>query len=206
VEPLSFGLYLKTLREEANLSMGKLAKEAEISQPYISQIENGDRGIPSPEILKKLAKPLSVDYFDLMDKAGYLTSDYIGSNSNDALNKESFGAYIKGLRTSKGLTLTELGDLIGYSNPYLSQIENGKKKGMPSPELLKLLSSPLGVEYHELMAKAGYWTVDSGTVEQEVDIEKLLSNNSNIIYRGSTLTEDELKRIVTVLELLFPNR
>lgn len=73
------------------------------------------------------------------------------------MTNEEFGAYLKELRTSKGLTLTALGDLIGYSNPYLSQIENGKKKGMPSPDLLNKLSKPLGVPYSDLMLKAGYY-------------------------------------------------
>jgi transcriptional regulator with XRE-family HTH domain len=69
-------------------------------------------------------------------------------------NKE-FGQYLKKLRKIKGITLTELGELVGYSNPYLSQIETGKR-GTPSPEILKKLSEPLGVSYEELMVKAGY--------------------------------------------------
>ncbi|MFB6366218.1 helix-turn-helix domain-containing protein [Paenibacillus elgii] len=72
------------------------------------------------------------------------------------MNVQQFGAYLKSLREAKGLTLTQLGDRIGYSNPYLSQIETGKKKNMPSPELLEKLVEPLGVEYADLMAAAGY--------------------------------------------------
>lgn len=76
MEPTNFGLRLKSLREKAGLSMGKLAKEAKISQPYISQIERGDRGIPSPEILKKLSDPLGVEYEVLMIEAGYWNNKY----------------------------------------------------------------------------------------------------------------------------------
>lgn len=43
-----------------------------VSNAYISQIERGERGIPSPDILKKLSKPLNIEYSELMKKAGYL--------------------------------------------------------------------------------------------------------------------------------------
>lgn len=75
MEAVDFGKYLRSLREKKGLSMGKLAKLAGISQPYISQIESGQRGIPSPEILKKLHRPLNVSYADLMDYAGYLSHE-----------------------------------------------------------------------------------------------------------------------------------
>lgn len=75
MEPVDFGRYLKGLREKRGLSMGRLAKMAEISQPYISQIESGQRGIPSPDILKKLHSPLNVKYAELMSLAGYLSHE-----------------------------------------------------------------------------------------------------------------------------------
>jgi len=71
------------------------------------------------------------------------------------LNANDFGLYLKRLRNNRGLTLTQLGDLIGYSNPYLSQIETGKK-GIPSPEFLKKLSKGLNVDLNDLMFTAGY--------------------------------------------------
>ncbi|WP_158232715.1 helix-turn-helix domain-containing protein [Sporosarcina sp. P17b] len=86
------------------------------------------------------------------------------------MNIMEFGAYLKSLREQKSLTLTELGDLIGYSNPYLSQIENGKRKAMPSPELLGKLSEALGVSYFDLMSKAGHW--------QPMDVENLIEERN----------------------------
>lgn len=72
MDSVEFGKYLSLLRKRAKLSMGKLAKISNVSQPYISQIERGDRGIPSPDILKKLAEALNVPYLELMQKAGFL--------------------------------------------------------------------------------------------------------------------------------------
>lgn len=42
--------------------------------------------------------------------------------------KENFGAFIKKLRTNKGLTLTQLGAQLGVDSGALSKIENCKKK------------------------------------------------------------------------------
>ncbi|WP_176706372.1 helix-turn-helix domain-containing protein [Paenibacillus hemerocallicola] len=91
MEALEFGQYLKSLRKTAKLSMAVLAEQSGVSQPYISQIERGERGIPSPEILKKLSTALNTPYTDLMAKAGFLPADTTASM--DRLNSiKSFWA------------------------------------------------------------------------------------------------------------------
>jgi transcriptional regulator with XRE-family HTH domain len=72
---MEFGEYLKQLRETKNLSFRKLDALSGVSYVYLSQIENGKRGIPSPDVLKKLAAPLGVSYKELMQAAGYLGQD-----------------------------------------------------------------------------------------------------------------------------------
>ena len=42
--------------------------------------------------------------------------------------KESFGEYIKRLRTGKGFTLTQLAAKLGIDSANLSKIENGKRE------------------------------------------------------------------------------
>lgn len=79
MEALEFGQYLKSLRKAAKLSMAVLAEQSGVSQPYISQIERGERGIPSPDILKKLSTALNTPYTDLMAKAGFLPTDTTAS-------------------------------------------------------------------------------------------------------------------------------
>lgn len=70
-----FGKYIKKLREEKGYSIRELEKHSGVSNAYLSQIENGKRGIPKPEILKKLYGPLDVDYDTLMEKAGYISPE-----------------------------------------------------------------------------------------------------------------------------------
>lgn len=71
-----FGQYLKELREGKGLSTHKLAELSGVSQSYISHVENGrKKKTPSPEILKKLADALEVQYMELMQDAGYVPEE-----------------------------------------------------------------------------------------------------------------------------------
>jgi len=54
--------------------MAVLAEQSGVSQPYISQIERGERG-PSAEVLKKLAGALNTNPAELMLKAGYVPEE-----------------------------------------------------------------------------------------------------------------------------------
>lgn len=86
-----FGKYLKTKREEKNLSMNKLGELTGVTGMYISQLENGKRDKPSIEVLQKLSKSLGVPYEDLMDAAGYMeVKDFI-EELRETLEKEKQG-------------------------------------------------------------------------------------------------------------------
>lgn len=65
------GHYLKFLRESLGYSTYDVNKLCDISQSYLSLVENGKRK-PSAVILKKLAPIYNVNYVDLYEKAGYL--------------------------------------------------------------------------------------------------------------------------------------
>lgn len=67
-----FGIHLKELRNEAGLTIRQLEEKSGVSNAYLSQLENGKRSLPSPEILKKIHEPLNVSYEELMEKAGYV--------------------------------------------------------------------------------------------------------------------------------------
>lgn len=65
------GSYIRHQRESARLSLRKLAKQAGVSNPYLSQIERGLRK-PSAEILQAIAKALEISSETLYVKAGIL--------------------------------------------------------------------------------------------------------------------------------------
>lgn len=72
-----FGVYLKQIREEKGWSISRLAQAAEISGSQISRIENGLRGVPKPQTLRKIADALDVPYEELMSQAGYLETEAV---------------------------------------------------------------------------------------------------------------------------------
>lgn len=71
ISNIELGHYLKSIREQLEYSTHDVNKLCDISQSYISLMENGKRK-PSPMILKKLASIYNLDYLDLYEKAGYI--------------------------------------------------------------------------------------------------------------------------------------
>ena len=65
------GEFIRQQRERSAISLRKLADRAGISNPYLSQIERGIRK-PSAEILKRIARGLSVSAESLYERAGLL--------------------------------------------------------------------------------------------------------------------------------------
>lgn len=63
---------LRQLRKQQGFTIREVADRSGVSPSYISQLENGQRGIPSPEVLNKLSEGLNTSYAVLMQEAGYL--------------------------------------------------------------------------------------------------------------------------------------
>jgi transcriptional regulator with XRE-family HTH domain len=81
----------------------------------------------------------------------------------------SLGDFIASQRRAAQLTLRQLAEQTGISNPYLSQIERGLRK--PSAEVLQQLSKALRVSAETLYVRAGILDPDdhrSTTVEMAV--------------------------------------
>lgn len=67
------GSYIRTQRNNAQISLRQLAKLAGVSNPYLSQVERGLRK-PSAEILQQIAKGLRISAEALYVQAGILES------------------------------------------------------------------------------------------------------------------------------------
>lgn len=78
-----FGSFIRKLRNEKEMTIRQLELYSGVSNSYLSQLENGKRGIPSPDIIKKLSKGLKVDYNELMIQAGYMDRDNQFSETYD---------------------------------------------------------------------------------------------------------------------------
>ena len=77
---------------------------------------------------------------------------------------ENLGDYLREQRLGAQLTLRQLADQAGVSNPYLSQIERGLRK--PSAEVLQQIAKALRISAEQLYVRAGIVGLDeSGSVE-----------------------------------------
>ncbi len=68
---MGLGPKIRALREEIGMSQAQLASQAELSQGYLSQIENDEVQNPSASVLFRLAQALHVDPRRLLEAAGY---------------------------------------------------------------------------------------------------------------------------------------
>lgn len=71
---LTLGQYLGSIRLDRKMSLRQVeeATNKEVSNAYISQLENGRITSPSPSVLHTLAETYEIDYITLMELAGYL--------------------------------------------------------------------------------------------------------------------------------------
>jgi transcriptional regulator with XRE-family HTH domain len=80
----SIGEYIKEQREQARISIRQLAQQAGVSNPYLSQVERGQRN-PSAEILQQIAKGLRISAEALYVRAGILEDRPADSGVRSAL-------------------------------------------------------------------------------------------------------------------------
>lgn len=64
------GVYLRTKREEAGLSIRELARLAHVDFAYLSRLEAGQKDNPSAELLQRLADVLEADASELLAYVG----------------------------------------------------------------------------------------------------------------------------------------
>ncbi|WHY84332.1 helix-turn-helix domain-containing protein [Neobacillus novalis] len=94
------GYRIKQLRENKGFSLTELAKQANVSKSYLSQLERGLQSNPSMQFLKKVAIPLevSIDYLLDDESVNYeLDKEWkalIQSAIENGLKKEAFREYL----------------------------------------------------------------------------------------------------------------
>ena len=91
-------------------------------------------------------------------------------NMQSSINHQLISKRIRELRLQKGLTQTDLSEMVGISSQYLCQVENGKK-GISLSVLLSIAQG-LGVGLDEFF----YGNNDALTYEYDREFKELLSD------------------------------
>ncbi|MGW0139370.1 helix-turn-helix domain-containing protein [Streptomyces calvus] len=106
-----------------------------------------------------------------------------------SLNVGNLGEYLREQRRSAQLSLRQLADAAGVSNPYLSQIERGLRK--PSAEVLQQVAKALRISAETLYVRAGI--LDA---ERELDEVETRA----VILADPTLTERQKQVLLQIYE------
>lgn len=112
------------------------------------------------------------------------------------------GESIRSLRKQKKKTLREVAETINVTHSYLSRLERGLKK--PSMDMIEKLADYFGVH-------KSYFFLEDDKIEEMSPGEKILTfekdlsienlkEKYNITHKGQSVSDDELKVMITVLE------
>jgi len=89
-----FGDYLRKLRDKQQYKLRDVQQYIGISNSYLAQIENGERGVPTYKVLKRLADLYGIRVSKLIEAAeGETSSNSISSNSPTVEHRWLFEAY-----------------------------------------------------------------------------------------------------------------
>lgn len=106
-----------------------------------------------------------------------------------SLNVGDLGEFLREQRRNAKLSLRQLSDAAGVSNPYLSQIERGLRK--PSAEILQQLAKALRISAETLYVQAG--------ILDERDREDLLQVPAAILADPS-INEEQKQALLQIYE------
>ncbi|GFN22469.1 transcriptional regulator [Thermanaeromonas sp. C210] len=122
------GPKIRQLREERGYSLQDLARRAELSVSYLSEIERGTKK-PSLKTLERIAGALNVPREQLVEA--------------DHPRGLDLGQRLRLLREKAGLSLTQFASKVNISPSYLSEIERGNV--YPALDTIKRLAEGLKV-------------------------------------------------------------
>ena len=94
---------------------------------------------------------------------------------------ESLGDYLKEQRVAARLSLRQLSEQAGVSNPYLSQIERGLRK--PSAEVLNQIAKALRISAEQLYLRAGIVSPEDGAGSRDSTVELSILSDSGLTER-----------------------
>lgn len=143
---MDFNVYFSDRRKSLGYSQKDISEKLGISVPTVSNWENKNR-YPDLFILGELAKLLEVDLESLLACKNEKKNNFDQENS---FSYENFSTYLKRLRRSKNITLTELAEKLNISYQTISKWET--QKSLPHIDtfikLCEILDEPIIEVYY----------------------------------------------------------
>jgi len=198
------GDFIKKLRQQEGMNITELAEKAEISRPYLSQIESGKRN-PSNDLLLQLSKALGVSYSVMLEKAGdkersnaileaEIEYDELVHRIESLQISDSLSGFIKALREAFDYSIYNVAEMTDLPISEIKALESNDPilvDEVLSKEVLYKLSKCYDKQllnvYMALLKRAdlvefpGYNHIDmlrdmTGTIDFHAKVEELLIN------------------------------
>jgi transcriptional regulator with XRE-family HTH domain len=83
-----------------------------------------------------------------------------------------FGAYLKGIRERKGWTTRAAAEHFGFSQAYVTKLENAERKRAPGTDLIQRLADGYGLDVREVMHEAGFRYDIPPSLELKVGVDE----------------------------------
>lgn len=141
-----FGLEIKLLREQRNLSAKELAERVGLSPSQMSRLESGQRRIDAV-LLSKVARALSVHpshFFSGFDERRPAASSAKGVGAEPIVvppPQSQLGKLIRAERRRRHLTAEELAHKIGKGKAFVQDLESGKTDLVSGETMVKIARS-----------------------------------------------------------------
>lgn len=219
----TFGQTIRERRKELKITLVELGKIVDVTQGYLSNIENDIR-VPAPKVIKKLAEALDMNYQYLMTVGGIIEEKTFGQKLLEHVDEVD----------DREGALQRLSDVTGLDRLEIDGIFKGSY--IPEPETLRLIADALGnVSYGQLLQEAGYeleaqqesmkqLLLDFGSsnmaryyersllLEEVLDLKDLLEGSRKDFYEedlrpfynGHLLTDNDRKRLAAIIKEVFP--
>ncbi len=189
----SFKDRLVALRKENNFTQDKLAESLEVAKSTISMYEKGNR-MPSYEMLEKIADFFNVDIDYLMGKSN--VKRRISVTPHSVSNNINNGEKLKNRRLELGLTLEQVGDIVGVTKSTVRKWESGIIENM-GRDKIPLLANALNVS-PEFIIEDNNLNFNDKSLSlkemQKLEEKRLISEISFILQRNSNCILSEIKR------------
>lgn len=209
MSPKEFGNYIKNKRLDRGFTLQELGERIGKSKSYLSHIENGRRGIPDPELLKEISEALNVNHMELMTMAGHIPDltkkekEILRANEEfkKSLNVKLEEALEKITKDNKFIdgVLVDIQSIEGYFDLNLEEEQQ------ITPDFLRELVSNVDwrQEWISDLVSSVFFIANEWEKKENKDITDFLSL-PNITYKNKPLSEDDRKRILSMLDLMFP--
>jgi transcriptional regulator with XRE-family HTH domain len=129
----TLGEFIREQRSGSQISLRQLAKQAGISNPYLSQIERGLRK-PSAEILQQIAKALRISAETLYVHAGLLEREKLDADVDGVRTDGALGVTASAIAADEHLTERQKQILLEIYHSFRRENE-ARSAAVPAPDV-----------------------------------------------------------------------